>query len=93
MIERRNIQVDDIGITSFVFGVAAGATILFRILLETVKPGACFDIRCDVLMTIEAKSPLFFTGKRYVAIFARTFQICVTLDHRSRHNQGFNLAV
>ena len=54
VIERRRIQIDDLGIAAFVVGVAPGARGPAGATVLSMEAGLGLDVRSNVVMTIEA---------------------------------------
>ena len=93
MIEIFRIQIDDIPISSFMFGMALFAVGGALFVQSAVKAGTLLDIfgHITVIMTGETSLNLirFFQG--LMTALALLFELSMALDNRSRHQQQIQL--
>jgi hypothetical protein len=89
MIKGIRIEMDDIRIASYMFGMAGLARQLADVFYTAVKSLMIFYIRRYLLMAVEAKMLLcgFFEG--FVALLALGFIFGMGAHHLARHDQRF----
>lgn len=71
-------------------GMTIGAGMFAGLIEQAVEAGSLFDIEGDLCMAIEAKGTLIATVESGVAGGALRFDLRMTLDHFSRHDECLN---
>ena len=87
MIEIRLVEIDNIDITPFVFGMAACAFPLCRIRQTTVKSSLPVDIGPDIHMARDAETVLRLLRQPRMTSSAICFEFGVTGNDRAGHDQ------
>jgi hypothetical protein len=90
VIERRTIQTHDVGVAALMLGVTVLAQQLRLVLRDAAMEARQ---RCHVgtnfLVTVHTQRRLLGRDERPVTVRAIVFQIGVTFDHRTGHDQSF----
>jgi hypothetical protein len=89
MVEGLPIELNDVGATSFVIGMAALAVRLRRIGVQSMESFVQPAIGRRLLMAIETKPCLGGARKRCMAIGAFFFELGMPFDDGARHDQLF----
>lgn len=91
VLECRLIEFHNIGIPSFMIGMARSAALVEGLVMHTVKATSAVYIGCDIFVAVEAKRALLGTLEGLVTETAFCFVLRMTLDYVARHDQRFNL--
>ena len=83
------VEMHDIAVASYMFGMACLARHFLNIIDAAVKSSLILDIRGNFLMAIEAEIFLRVFAERFVALLAFGFIFGMIADHLARHDQGF----
>jgi hypothetical protein len=89
VVEGFAIELDDVGVSSFVIGVAVSAFLLRRIRLPRVESPTCQSIRCNFFVTCQAESRLRFSRERLVTVAAVLLEFGVSFDDRAWNDKPF----
>ena len=89
VIEGFAIELDDIGVSPLVIGVAMGAVLLCCIRLSPVESLTCQPISGGFFMACQAESRLRFSRERLVAVAAVLLEFGVSVDDRARDDKLF----
>ena len=87
VVECFPIELNDIGVSAFVVGVARPAFLFRRIELTSVESPAGRAIRRDVLMTIETLVGLGLARKRRMTGKAVRLELGMPVNERPRHDE------
>lgn len=87
VIEGRLVKIDDVNITTFMFGMAAGAFVSLSIWQMAVKAQERFDVFTDFRVARNAQFILRLVGQRRVTRSAVCFGCSMTLNDRAGHDQ------
>jgi hypothetical protein len=87
VVEGLPVELDDVGVSPFVIGVAVPAILFRRIGLTSVQSPAGQPIPRDLLMAGQAQIALGLSRERHVALEAALLQLDVAFDERSRHDE------
>ena len=87
MIECRFVQYHDVDVTAFVIGMAIGTLKYLFSRKASVKAGVGRNIVPHVFVTDDTKLKLGPVGQWIMAGIAFVFDVCVTRDNGSRHDQ------
>jgi hypothetical protein len=90
VIEGFFIQLHDVHIAAFVFGMTGMAFPVRNIVYMAMKSGVCFDVVVDFLVTFAAQFLLLGFIERLVALFTFFFKPCMPLNEISRLDQAFH---
>ena len=91
VIKGIRIEMDDVGVTPYMVGMAGLARQLFDIFNSAMESLLFLDISRDLLVTIEAKMFLGVLAERFMAFFALSLIFGVGFDYLARHDQGFKI--
>jgi hypothetical protein len=91
MIEAVLIEAEDISVAPQMVCVAVPALLVADVRMPAVKPLACTDIKGNVFVAIEAKTPLRFLVKGLVTGGTFGLELGMTLSDRTRHYQGLEV--
>jgi hypothetical protein len=90
MVERFLIQLDDVGVPSFMIGMAIGAGVFPGVFEQTMEADSSLDIDGDLFMAVEAQGALIATVESLVAGGTLRFEFRMALDHLPWHDERFN---
>jgi hypothetical protein len=90
MVERFLIQLDDVGVPSFMIGMAIGAGVFPGVFEQTMEADSLLDIDGDLFMAVEAQGALIATVESLVAGGTLRFEFRMALDHFPWHDERFN---
>jgi hypothetical protein len=88
VIESLMVQLDDIGISSFVIGVALVAFLRGRDGVPSMKPPPRRAIGCNLFVACKAKPRLRFSRKWRVAVAALLFKLRMSAYERARRDKS-----
>jgi hypothetical protein len=90
VIERRAIQTYDVGVAALVFGMTVLAEKLWLILRDAaMEARQRRHVGPNFLVAVHTQRRLLGRDERSVTIRAVVFQVGVTFDHRTGHDQSF----
>jgi hypothetical protein len=89
VVETLCIEIDDIPISAFMFGMALFTVCDSLLLQSAVKPSSLFDIFSHITVVVTGKTSLNLIGffQRLMTAFAFLFKLGMAFDDRPRHQQ------
>ena len=91
MVEGVGVEMDDIGVTTLVIRMADFAGRLIDIAYAAVKSPLVLDVRCYLLMAIEAQAVLHGLAEGLMTFLTGGFPFGMTGNHFARHDQGLQI--
>ena len=89
VVKSVRVEMHDITVASYMFGMAGLARQFLDALNAAVKSSLFLDIRGNLLMAIEAKILLRVLAEWFMALFALRFIFGVGINYLARHDQCF----